>query len=586
VEFYSHASWFIFSIVFTSVNFMLMLRLRLIALVVLVVLASVSGLPAQWVSIAPNLIGTGPHQNSGAMLYQDGVAWAGLYQLFKSTDKGQSWQVVSTFPSLGTNTIHGIVFHDRNTGFVCTDVGLYLTHDQGATWKQFYGTTTVFTGAFCGNSTSFAAGVYNVGAVVTTDDGAHFTEHAIGRVAKDFFCSTPGQITAFIESVTDSHIATTTDYGVTWTEKSGLMDPDSHAFGVTACDDQTIYGINEEGGNYTSNNLSEIFKTTDGGGTWTSIKQTSLATMSGCVLITPGAIYVPARSGGILQSVDQGKTWTTITGPNVPIDSRDLIAIDDTILLAADVDGTIWRAINPAGRGNFSSGSSTLNVTTSNERNDSVGGTVKVPINFTRNGVLSSLDFLLHFEYYQGLTYLGSFTTGGKQIDVANSTTKGRSQLHLDAADLPASGPSLVGYSLFKLYIGEGGCAKVWYDSLQFATPPSACFSYAIDSASSIVCSNQTLRQAVSKSLAQFANSFTLSPNPVNNSTTLRSSVYSGMLNVRIVNTLGATVSESLARVDSHAPMQLHFDGLPAGEYFLRVEGEGVHETMSVIRMR
>jgi photosystem II stability/assembly factor-like uncharacterized protein len=564
-----------------------MVHLRSFALIVLVLLGAVSGARAQWVSIAPNLIGTGPYQNSGGMTYSDGVAWAGLYQLFKSTDKGLSWQVVSTLPLLGTDVIHGIVFYDRSSGFVCTDKGgLYLTHDQGATWKQFFAAATVFNGAFCGGPTSFVAGVYGVGAVVTTDDGAHWNTHAFVRAAKDFYSRAPGQITAFIESFTDSHIATTTDYGLTWTEKTGLMDPDSHAFGVVPCDEQTIYGINEEGGNYQSNNLSEIFQTKDGGATWTSIKQMGLAALSGYVTITPGAVYVPARGSGIMQSVDQGKTWVTVAGPNVPIDSRDLIAIDDTILLAADVSGTIWREINTLGHGSVASGSSSLDVTSANERNDTVGGTVKVPINFARNGALASADFLLHYEYYRGLTYLGSYLPTGKQIDVPNQKINGRSQLHIDAADLPVGGPPLVGYSLFKLYIAEGGCAKVWYDSLTFSTPPSACFRYQVDSAVSVVCSNQNLHQSVGRSVDAFANTFTLTPNPSNGITTLRSASYSGMLNVTIVNALGATISESLERIDSKSPMQLHFEGLPAGEYFIRLEGERVHQTLSAIRLR
>jgi len=548
------------------------------------VLAVASSAEAQWQSIAPNLIGTGPYQNSGAMTYSDGVAWAGLYNLYKSADKGLTWQKV-TIPNAGSNNIHGITFYDKNTGIVCDEAGAYVTHDQGQTWQTYFNGNVFFHAAFSGSPNAFVIGSTTTPTSFTSDGGVTWSTHTFVRVAKDFYSVAPGKVIAFIESNTDSHIAYTSDYGVTWTERVGTMDPDSHSFGVVPCDENTIFGINEEGGNYASNNLSEIFMSKDGGASFTSIKQLSLATLSGCIAITPGAIYVPARSNGILQSIDNGVTWKTIAGPNVPIDSRDIITIEDTILLAADINGTIWRTINTAGAGQFSTSSSRVDMSSANVRNDTVGGTALVPIKFKRNGALSDVDFILHYDWYRGLTYVGSFLTSGKQIDVPGTQWNGHSQLHISSADMPVAGPELLGYARFRLYLSEGGCANAWMDSLKFAAPPSACFSYFSDSARSIICSNQSF-DAVQVASNAATNAFSLSPNPSNGSTLLRSSTYSGPITVRIVNALGVTVQEIHHHIDTRTPIQMSLEGIPGGEYFIRLDGEHISQTLTLIRLR
>ena len=536
---------------------------------------------AQWTSIAPNLIGTGPYLNSGAMGYADGVAWAGLYDLYKSTDKGLTWQKL-VLPNAGSNTLHGITFYDRNTGIVCSDAGVYVTHDQGTTWKTFFQGQVAFYGCFAGSPNAFVVG--GIGSCsFTSDGGSTWNTHPFTRVAKDFYSPAPGSAIAFIES-SDSHIAVTTDYGLTWVEKAGTMDADAHSFGVNQCDASTIFGINEEGGNYSSNGLAEIFRSTDGGATFTSIKQQSLASMSGCIAITPGAIYVPARTNGILQSIDNGATWQTIPGPNVPIDSRDFIVIDDTVLLAADINGTIWRSINHAGAGSVSSASNSLDVTSADVRNDTIGGTALVPLNFHRSGALSGLDLVLHYDWFMGLRYLGTFLTNGKQIDVAGKQTKGRSQLHLDAADLPAGGSDLIGYARFSLYFGEGGCANAWFDSLTFTTPPGACFRYSMDSAHSHVCSNQSLAGVTEAS--ERTGGFTLSPNPTTSTAMLRSLSFNGAIVIRTINEVGVVVQESHQRIDPKSPVQLSLEQLPAGEYFIELQTGSTRETLRLLRLK
>ena len=237
--------------------------IKRITLLLGILVISASSASAQWQSVAPNLIGTGPYSNSGAMTYSDGVAWAGLYYLYKSTDKGMSWEAV-TLPNHGSSTIQCISFYDRNDGLVCTGAGLFFTQDQGQTWRSYFAGESIYAATFSGSGDVFVVGsVTTHNASFTADGGKTWNTHALGYVAKDFYEAAPGNVIAFLETTSDSHLATTTDFGATWTERSGAMDPDAHTFGVMPCDENTLFGINEEGGNYSSNNLSEVFLSTD-----------------------------------------------------------------------------------------------------------------------------------------------------------------------------------------------------------------------------------------------------------------------------------------------------------------------------------
>ncbi|MFI5264594.1 MAG: WD40/YVTN/BNR-like repeat-containing protein, partial [Candidatus Kapaibacterium sp.] len=323
-----------------------MIKKNILSFVLLIFAAS--GIQAQWQSIAPNLIGQGPYGNRGAMATANGVAWAGLHELFKSTDKGLSWQNVP-FPLPSGNFIQYISFFDANSGLISTDAGLFVTHDQGATWKAFFQNEDIWAGIFSGSSNTFVVGNATIhSACFTQDGGSTWTIRVLGYSPKDFYSSEPGNVIAFVETTTSSFVARTNDFGNTWVNQGGTMEPDAHSFGVIPCDGKIIFGINEEGGNYSQdNNLSEVYLSRDGGASFKSLFNYPTATLSGCIAITPGVIYIPARSTGILESTDSGATWVTVSGPVLPIDCHDIVTIDDTILLAADKDGTIWRNIDP-----------------------------------------------------------------------------------------------------------------------------------------------------------------------------------------------------------------------------------------------
>ncbi|MBS1904436.1 MAG: hypothetical protein JSS75_12080 [Bacteroidetes bacterium] len=321
--------------------------IKFCAVVVLFVMLLASSAGAQWTMVASNLVGQGDFGNSGVMATGGGVVWAGLHQLYKSLDKGATWLTVPLPPKTAI-TIQAATFFDDKTGIVCTDLGAFLTRDQGLNWVSLSGTDVIFAAAFSGSDSEFVIGNRTThNAMFTRDRGATWNQTPLGVVPKDFYTVGPGHVIAFVENAQASFIAVTTDYGKTWATQSGTMEADAHTFAVVPCNENVIFGINEEGGNYTQDNSnSELYVTKDGGQSFKSILSYPLTTLSGCMLITPGVIYLPARSMGILESTDTGSTWQTVPGPNLPYDSRDIVRIEDTIIFAADNFGSIWKRID------------------------------------------------------------------------------------------------------------------------------------------------------------------------------------------------------------------------------------------------
>jgi photosystem II stability/assembly factor-like uncharacterized protein len=307
---------------------------------------------AQWVELSPALIGHGPYNNLGAMASAGGVSWAGMYDLYKSTDQGQTW---NSLLWLGGSSANDISFYDDSTGVVSTvgGNGLYLTTNQGRTWQNYFSGDDIFSARFAGSAKIIVVGDASVHQFCfTTDGGATWTERAANIDPKDFYSPASCSVIAFVENYESSYIAATTDYGQTWTNRPGTMEPDAHTFAALPPDGNIIFGINEEGGNYSQDNdLAEIYLSRDGGGSFKSIEQYPLASLAGCALITPAVVYVPTRTNGILESTDTGATWSTASGPSFAIDCRDLVAVNDTLLLLADQQGSIWSAVDTRAKG-------------------------------------------------------------------------------------------------------------------------------------------------------------------------------------------------------------------------------------------
>src|SRR5439155_10190112 len=114
------------------------------------------------------------------------------------------------------------------------------------------------------------------------------------------------------------------------------------------CDNNTILIANEEHKS-PRNGLSEIYRSTDMGNTFTSTIQQPEPYFSGSISSAAPATYVQTLEQGVLRSLDNGGLWKSIGGPSDTFDTRQIVAVSSNIVFASDNDGNVWRTINSGG---------------------------------------------------------------------------------------------------------------------------------------------------------------------------------------------------------------------------------------------
>lgn len=326
-----------------------MLRVSFKFSVVLIVLLAWSfgaslGARAQWTKV------TGPafiplDTRSGcAINYNDGLVWAGGNSLYRSSDLGLTWSKVY-FPGTPT-TIVAIEFFDRLHGVVLAgtllDYGVYVTDDGCNTWRKLstvtgrwvaYGSTpdTLYT------SSGLALEI-NVGGIIEWQrvlaDGINPIVARNGKV----YCKG----STFIDVMGGA--------GANFQQR-GRADLDCNSIALDSCDLNTIYVVNEQIfpiPTYHSDTLASVYVSRDDGWTWTSQNPHATGYYSGNLATSKAAVYTQTQDG-IIRSTDHGDTWTLIGGPTGPPDNQSLCVVADSILLAIDSLGYIWRTSNDNG---------------------------------------------------------------------------------------------------------------------------------------------------------------------------------------------------------------------------------------------
>jgi len=230
--------------------------------------------------------------------------------MYRSTDAGNSW---SQLTSPVAADWYGVAFANRTDGWVVGDSGrIYYTNDAGDTWAlQTSGTTETlysancYTGLYC-----WAVGANGV--VVSTTNG-----------------------------------------GLTWTKQTLVS-------GATLDD---VWFVNEDTGwvvGWLSNDEPLVYKTADGGGSWTDQSANIMA--AGLTTEARGVHFLNTSSGYI---VGYDSLYLTTNGGDSFIESvigdwqRDIYAVDATYLWAAGEWGSVdmstdggesWSYAAPAGQ--------------------------------------------------------------------------------------------------------------------------------------------------------------------------------------------------------------------------------------------
>ncbi len=322
-------------------------RWSLLVLIPLFIVVGVSY--AQWTNIAPDLVPAGAGF-SGAMQFNDGIVWAGGSTLWSSRDSGKTWQQSKALPEA---QIADIAFYDQLHGLVATeDQGLFVTIDGGNTWKQELKTANLVKVGYDGSNQHLIALDID-GPIHTSMDGGNTwggsalyngTFHSFA-VAQDG--------TIYVEGDTSStslgSVLFSNDYGNTWNVTAGTYNGDSWTLAVDSCDSKRLYLTNEEWQEPDSL-VSHFYVSLDGGQSWQTTDTKAKPYLSGSMSTTNDGVFVGTQDGsGVHRSMDRGLSWKPIGGPSNNPDTRNIAAINDDIVLAADGSGNIWLTTNGGG---------------------------------------------------------------------------------------------------------------------------------------------------------------------------------------------------------------------------------------------
>ena len=216
-------------------------------------------------------------------------------RIYKTTDGGATWALQFTNPD-ATGFFDAMAFWDASHGVIVGDsvegaFSIFLTEDGGRTWTP--APRTGLPPALAGEG-AFAASGTNV-AVHGAND-AWFVTNGAGR----------------------SRVLHSSDRGRTWTVADlPLAAGQSTGVFSVAFRDRT-HGV-VVGGDYsreaeTGNNAAW---TSDGGRTWTLVRDRGLSGFRSVVAHAPGskAAFIAVGPQGADWSEDDGRTWTPIAGP-------------------------------------------------------------------------------------------------------------------------------------------------------------------------------------------------------------------------------------------------------------------------------
>ncbi|MCL4512257.1 MAG: T9SS type A sorting domain-containing protein [Bacteroidetes bacterium] len=215
--------------------------------------------------------------------------------IYRSTDDGASWTNVNNGISVNTgiNQLASI----GSSVFAAASSGGYLSTDGGVNWTLISGSggfpaSTTISAAFAQGSTFFAGGS-STGILRSTNGGTQWAAANNGIPANITVSSIGGDGTN-VFAVTTSGLYKSKDDGITWARSdSGLPASISVVNGYVSGQQGDI-ALVATAGSFT---LGNVFLSTDGGTSWSSINDGMLPTSISSVFIDSGKVFVGAGNG-------------------------------------------------------------------------------------------------------------------------------------------------------------------------------------------------------------------------------------------------------------------------------------------------
>jgi photosystem II stability/assembly factor-like uncharacterized protein len=255
----------------------------------------------------------------------------------RTTDKGATWQTMNGLPD-GTQVF---AFENLNKGW-CSPYGgdpIFETSDAGLTWTSLkYANRTRFLDIKYNRFTNLLFATDNYYYYSSPDLGV--TWRVLGNSQQIGVVFSNAKVGIMSGAINYASLYTQ-DGGNTWL-RSSLLGDDWQPLAISGT--TTFFCLCELGGQ----EQNKLYRSDDGGKTWRFIYAFSLSeTVSGTVIGDLCHLYVQT-SNGVLESHDQGVSWTSIGGPAAGADLRMQMSggslyAADFWQLTSDGSTSLWR---------------------------------------------------------------------------------------------------------------------------------------------------------------------------------------------------------------------------------------------------
>ncbi len=244
-------------------------------------------------------------------------------RILKTTDYGATWVNQSSYTT--ATTVRGMWFLNADTGFVgTTGYTIAKTTDGGATWNEVdFGSGTFYDIKFRNSQVGVAAGADGV-VYRTTDGGATWTpsQTEFLKTANVYGICLNNNYGEFAELGSPEEtndvwicteggaIAKSTNDGATWTSVGASLTREDLR-GIHYVSDNIAYAIGGSG--TTTDSLGVILKTTNGGMDWSLLPFNPKFRLYAQAWIDANTGFVANRGpDGIFKTTDGGNTFTQI----------------------------------------------------------------------------------------------------------------------------------------------------------------------------------------------------------------------------------------------------------------------------------
>ncbi len=263
------------------------------------------------------LSGTWSAQNSGTSYNLGGLQFVDINNgwifttyppMLRTINGGISYEAL---PSSKSNPISAC-FVDQNTGWAAWTDNILKTEDGGNSWSinsSFsYGNGVYFLDHTTGWAYSGTGNIQK-----TTDEGTTWipqisgTANPINKLR--FFDQNAGWALADNLAIPNNRIILqTSDGGANWAVKGSIggAGTDFSILGLYFVDPNYGWGVGFYGG---SGNLAAIFKSTDGGATWTAQNSGAHGILDAVYFVDQNTGWAAGSGGTILKTIDGGDHW-------------------------------------------------------------------------------------------------------------------------------------------------------------------------------------------------------------------------------------------------------------------------------------